>query len=366
MYITILGALIFVAVFAGIILTHELGHFIAARLLGIGVDEFGIGFPPRLKTLFTWKGTRFTLNWIPLGGFNKLKGEDDPNVTDGFINAKPWKRIVMLLAGSTMNLLTAFLAISLLYYQVGIPDPATAQILDVSPNSPAQQAGLKVDDIVLKAGGQTVTGTDQLRSLIIASMDRTLSLTIQRGNQVLVLPVTPDSSRPVSEGATGILLGNMLRPAKSWFSTLPISLRATYETGKQLLSLPGKLIIGAIKPQEAELLGPRSIFNLLQQSIRRDVQSRQPVSGSVAPTPTNYTLTSIISLTLSLGLINLLPIPAFDGGRIFFILPELLFKKRIPPRFENMIHGAAFVILIGLLGYFYLMDFIHPVNIVLP
>lgn len=366
MYITILGALIFIGVFAGIILTHELGHFFAARALGIAVEEFGIGFPPRMLTLFFWKGTRISLNWIPLGGFNKLKGDEDPNVTDGFIYAKPWKRILTLLAGSAMNLLTAFLAISILYYQVGIPDPTTAQVLEVSPNSPAQAAGLELNDIILKAGDQPVTGTDQLRDLILASVDRPLSLTIQRGDQVLVLQVTPDSSRPVSEGATGILLGNVLKPASSWFSTLPISLRATYETGVQLLSLPGKLIIGAIKPKDAQLLGPHSIWNLLQQSVRRDVQSRQPVSGSAATTPTNYTLTSIISLTLSLGLINLLPIPAFDGGRIFFILPELLFKKRVPPRLENLIHSVAFLLIIGLLGYFYIMDFIHPVNIVLP
>jgi len=366
MNLNLIGGLAFLAVFAGIILTHELGHFIVARLVGIEVEEFGIGFPPRILTLFTWKGTKFSLNWIPLGGFNRMKGEDDPNSTDGFSFAKPWARIITLLAGSGMNLITAILAFSILYTQVGIPDPTSAQILEVSSNSPAQQAGLMVDDIVLSAGSQKVTSTDQLRNIILANLDQPLPLTIQRGNEVLDIVVTPDSNRPASDGATGIMLGNRLEPANSWFATLPISLRATYETGRELLSLPGRMIAGVIKPSEAELLGPRSIWNLFQQSVRRDVESRQPITGSQPQLPTNYTLTGIISLTLSLGLINLLPIPALDGGRILFILPELIFRKRIPPKYESMIHGVSFLVLLTLLGYFYILDFIHPVNIILP
>jgi regulator of sigma E protease len=367
MNLNLLGGLVFIAIFAGIILTHELGHFIVARLVGIEVEEFGIGFPPRILTLFTWKGTKFSLNWIPLGGFNRMKGEDDPNSTDGFSFAKPWARILTLLAGSAMNLVTAFLAFSILYTQVGIPKQDSVQIVEVSPNSPAEQSGLKANDIVLQAGSQPVTGVDQLRSIITSNLDKPLTLSIQRDQKVIPIVVTPDSSRPVSEGATGILLGNTLEPASSWFATLPISLRATYETGRELLALPGRLIAGVIKPADAQLLGPRSIWNLFQQSVSRDVQSRQqPVTGSQTQAPTNYTLTGIISLTLSLGLINLLPIPALDGGRILFILPELLFRKRIPVRYESMIHGVSFLILLSLLGYFYILDFIHPVAITLP
>jgi len=366
MNLNLLGGLTFVAVFAGIILTHEFGHFIVARLVGIEVEEFGVGFPPRLFTLFTWKGTKFTLNLIPLGGFNRMKGEDDPIVTDGFVYSKPWKRILTLLAGSAMNLATAVLAFSILYTQIGIPDPKSVQILEVSANSPAQQAGLKVDDIVLNAGTQKITSVDQFRTLITGSLDKPLSLTIQRGKDIIDIVVTPNSKRPAGEGATGVLLGNTLHPVSSWFATIPISLKATYVTGRELLSLPGRLIAGVVKPSEAELLGPRSIWNLFQQSVTRDVESRQPTTSSQPQVPTNYTLTGIISLTLSLGIINLLPIPALDGGRILFILPELLFKKRISPKYESMIHGVTFLILIMLLGYFYIADFIHPVSFVLP
>ena len=366
MNLNLIGGLAFLAIFAGIILIHELGHFFVAKLVGIEVEEFGIGFPPRMLTLFTWKGTKFSLNWIPMGGFNRMKGEDDPNSTDGFSSAKPWARIVTLLAGSTMNLITAVLAFSILYTQIGVPDLSSAQIFEVSSNSPAEQAGLISNDIVISAGDKKITGTDQLRNIIISSLDQPLTLTIQRGDVIMDLVVTPDSNRPASQGATGILLGNVLEPSKSWFATIPLSLRATYETGRELLSLPGRMIAGVIKPSDAELLGPRSIWNLFQQSVRRDVESRQPVTGTQTQNPTNYTLTGIISLTLSLGLINLLPIPALDGGRILFILPELIFRKRIPPKFESMIHGVTFLVLLALLGYFYILDFINPVSIILP
>lgn len=366
MNLNLIGGLTFLAVFAGLILTHELGHFIVAKLVKIEVEEFGIGFPPRMFTLFTWKGTKFSLNWIPLGGFNRMKGEDDPNSKDGFSSAKPWARIVTLLAGSAMNLITAVLAFTILYTQVGVPDLSSAQILEVSVNSPAQQAGLLANDIVINADNQPITSTDQLRNIILSKLDQPLSLTILRGESTLEIVVTPDSHRPAGEGATGILLGNVLKPTKSWFETIPLSFRATYETGRELLSLPGRMIAGVIQPSDAELLGPRSIWNLFQQSVRRDVESRQSETGTQPQSPTNYTLTGIISLTLSLGLINLLPIPALDGGRIFFILPELIFRKRIPPKFESMIHGVSFLILLALLGYFYILDFINPVNIILP
>jgi len=307
MSLTVLGGITFVLVFAGSILLHEFGHFIVARLVGIEVEEFGVGIPPRMLTLFTWKGTKFTLNWLPLGGFNRMKGEDNPETKGGFMDAKPWARITTLLAGSAMNILTAILAFSIYFTQIGIPNYSKVQILDVSPGSPAMQAGIQVNDVVISAGGQEITDTYQLSNIIRENLDQPLALVIMRGDTTINLDVIPDSNRSIQEGATGMLLGSMLEPAKSWFATIPISFQATFQTGRELLSL-----------------------------------------------------------TLSLGIINLLPIPALDGGRIFFILLEVIFRKRVPARFESMIHGITFVILISVLGYFYIMDFIHPVSIILP
>ena len=265
-----------------------------------------------------------------------------------------------------MNLLVAVLAFSILYSQVGIPKFDVVQILEVTQNSPAYKAGIQVEDTILEANGQEISSTDQLRNIILANLDEPIELSILRGETTVNLVVVPDSSRSEQEGATGILMGTKLVPVDSWFETIPISFRATYETGRELLSLPGRLIAGVIQPSEAGLLGPRSIWNLFQQSVQRDVESRQQESSSQSQLPTNYTLSGIISLTLSLGLINLLPIPALDGGRIIFVLLEVIFRRKIPAKFESMVHGITFLILITLLGYFYILDFINPVSITLP
>jgi regulator of sigma E protease len=362
----LLGGITFVLVFAGSILLHEFGHFIAARLLHIEVEEFGIGFPPRMVKLFHWKGTDFTLNWLPLGGFNRIKGEDDPNMPGGLAAARPWKRIVVLLAGAFMNLLTAFFALSLLYNQIGLPDDRSVVIAGVSADSPAEAAGFQSGDKILKVDGQEIHSVQVMRTYTHTHLDQTLAVTVQRGEQVVELSVTPLSSRSEQEGAVGILLGNPLRPASSWFATLPYSFQATFNGIGELLSLPGRIIAGSLQPQEAQIAGPRSIWNLFQQAVARDVQSRQPTETGQEARPTNYTLSVIISLTLSLGVINLLPIPALDGGRIFLVLPEIFLRQRISARFQSMINGIGFLILLTLLGFFYIKDLINPVNFNLP
>jgi regulator of sigma E protease len=366
MSIGLLGGLTFVMVFAGMILIHEFGHFIVARLFHIEIEEFGIGFPPRILTLFTWKGTRFTLNWIPLGGFVRPRGEDDPAVPGGLAAANPWKRIAVLFAGPTMNLLTAIFVYTLLFSQVGSPDARTVVIADVLSGSPAATAGLQTNDIVLTAASEDIRNVKQLYSVTHAHLDEPILLTLQRGDKVIEIIVTPSSQRTETEGAMGVLLGNPFRPVSSYFETIPFSIQETYYTINDLLSLPGRIVGGAIKPDEARLAGPRSIWNLFQQAVTRDVQSRQQTETGQTEAPTNYTLTLIISLTISLGVINLLPIPAMDGGRIFLTLSEIIMRKPLPAKIQNTVNGIGFIVLLALLSYFYVMDFINPIHITLP
>jgi regulator of sigma E protease len=363
---SLLGGITFVVVFAGIIFLHELGHFIVARLVGIEVEEFGIGFPPRAVKLFTWKGTDFTINWIPLGGFNKIKGEDDPSISGGMAAATPWKRILVLLAGVSMNLLTAVLVYTILFSQVGIPDRNSAVVSMIEPGSPAEIAGLKVGDSVLVAGGTPITSSDQLIEITRNYLGKPLALSIQRNEQRLTITITPRVVYPSDQGPMGIAVGQLLRPTNNWFATIPVSFYAAGNDIQNLLSLPGRIIAGSISPQEAQLGGPRSIWNLFQQSVARDVSSRQPAPSGQSRIPTNYTLLIIISLTITVGVANLLPIPALDGWRIFTTLVEIVLRRPIPAKYQAAINSIGFLVLLILLGFFYIKDFITPISFTLP
>lgn len=448
---SLLGGLVFVLVFGGIILLHELGHFSVARLFKIDVEEFGFGLPPRLWRIWRAKGsilvgkerlilplnfdlpfdhktslhrpvnivaatvhgklvvrsidfaatedgqfrpdasterkdlpngevrltgilneahpgTEFTLNWIPLGGFNKFPGEENPDFPGGLASANPWKRILVLLAGATMNLLTAVIVYTLLFSQLGVPDQHTVVIAAVNDDSPAQQAGLLPGDIVTSVSGIEVNSTDQLIETTYANLGVPLTLVIVRDGEEVEITVTPRVTPPEGEGPMGVGLGNPYEPAKTWFHTLPISFTAVGQDINNLLSLPGRLIAGTLSPEEAQMGGPRTIWNLFQQSVSRDVASRQveQTSGETATTPTNYTLLIIISLTTTVAIANLLPIPALDGGRIFMSLIEVVVRRRIPAKYQMAINGVSYIILLLLLGFFYIKDIISPVVITLP
>ncbi|MCH7662530.1 MAG: site-2 protease family protein [Chloroflexi bacterium] len=131
----------FIVGIAILILIHEFGHFLAARLVNVEIEEFGIGFPPRIKELFEYKGTKFTLNWIPLGGFVKPKGENNPGIEGGLAAASPWARLFVLLAGPAMNLGAAVIIFAVIFLRIGGPDSDKVIVLEVDPESPQKSLG---------------------------------------------------------------------------------------------------------------------------------------------------------------------------------------------------------------------------------
>ena len=362
--------IIFLFALGGMIFVHELGHFIAARWAGIEVEEFGLGLPSyKIATLFKWQGTEFTIHALLLGGFIRPKGENDPNVPGGLASANPWKRLVVLFAGPLMNLITAIVVFSFLISSEGVPMPGSIKIDSVAENSPAQQAGMQADDILLAINGQSVTEINAAIVVIKDNLDKPVELLVERNGEQITLTATPLSTRKASEGALGVGLGNPTRPA-TFVESVSGGFMVTGIQAATIVYLPVALIGGAIAPEDARFIGFKGIFDMFDVAVEEDVSSRQEAaavpSGAAAPEPTNWTLNLIGILSISLGVMNLLPIPALDGGRIVFTLPEILFRKRIPPQWENTVNGIAMLMLIGLMLFVNIMDFVNPAQIPVP
>jgi len=365
---TILTWIVFILAFGGMVLIHEFGHFIAARLCGIEVEEFGIGLPtPGAVTLFTWQGTRFTLNWLPLGGFVRPKGENDPNVAGGLAAASPWKRLIVLFAGPLMNLLAAVLIYSLIFTRVGVPDANRVLVSSVSENSPAAQAGFQNGDIFISGNGQPIHNYDELRVIVDANQDKPVNFVVDRHGEQVKLTTIPLMNAEAKRIMIGVGLGVPFKQPSSPVETVSLGAQYTYYNIRALVALPAQMLRGSLNSEQSRLVGLKGIYDILQQTVSHDVQASTtaPVSSDPVDQPVR-TLELIASLSISLGIFNLFPFPALDGGRIIFVLPELIFRRRVSPRVENLIHGMGMAFLLLLMIYINVMDFINPVNVTIP
>jgi len=335
---------------------HEFGHFLAARLSHIEVEEFGLGFPPRMLTLFKSGNTEFTLNWIPFGAFVRPKGENDPNVPDGMATANPWRRLAVLFGGPIMNLLIGILIFSFIFSQTGTPNTKVVQIQEVSPDSPAAQAGILANDVVLKVDGVAIDSMDQLRSVVDSKLGQQVQLTLQRNDQQLTVSLVPRVNPPEGQGATGVILTNPVI-ALNWFQAVPYAVSMTGQQIGEFFMLPVRLIEGQIPADQARLVSPVGMYDIYSQ-----------VREAEAPSETNNPGLAVLNIlyffgfiSIALGITNLLPIPAVDGGRILFVLPELIFHKRVPQNYENAIQAAGFTLLLLLMAFLFVQDIVNPV-----
>jgi regulator of sigma E protease len=333
----------FIIGLAILILLHEFGHFIVSRLLNVEVEEFGIGFPPRMVKLFEARGTEFTLNWIPLGGFVRPKGENDPEVEGGLAAASPWVRLAVMFAGPIMNLLIGLVLAVLFMYSLGAPITSQVEVKGVSPQSPAAQVGLQQGDVIEQINGQKISSINKLQEVISSNLDKPINLTYQSPNgQTQTVTLTPRSSPPQGQGAIGVEIGNPSKPI-SFLQAIPAGAQLAYDNVKGIVMLPVQMIQGTATPQEGRLVGYKGMFEIY-------THLREP-------------LYFFMAISISLGILNLLPIPALDGGRILLTLPEILIRRRIPAQYENMIHLVGFTLLLLLLIYINLQDFINPLQL---
>jgi len=379
---TVLTWIVFILAFGGLVFIHEFGHFIAARMVNVEVEEFGFGLPFFGGfTLFTWKGTRFSFNWFLPGGFVRPKGENDPSIEGGLAAASPWKRLFVLAAGPFMNLFMALLIMSLVITMVGgvIADsnrPETfSQVLvvNVDPNGPAGNAGLLIGDILVSANGNRLSSEQAAVDMIISNQDKPIEFDILRGDEKIRMTITPTYNTDYEKPIIGI---NMCTACEfKYVTTVSDNIKYSLQlTGGQIYSLatlPVRLIQGALPAGQARLIGLKGIFDIMTETISSDVETNQSQPAQPSTTPNPYsepiqTLALIGSLSISLGIFNLFPFPAIDGGRIIFLIPELFFKKRVPHEFENLVHGIGLTFLMLLMIYVNVMDFIKPITSGVP
>lgn len=348
----------FVATLVVLIVIHELGHFLAARLLGVEVEEFGIGFPPRMLTLFKWGGTIFSLNWIPLGGFVRPRGENDPNVAGGLAAASPWVRLVVLIAGPFANFLAAIVVFAVIFFQIGNPVFGKVEILEVAANSPAEASGLQAGDLVVSVDGQSVETTNDLAEVVGNNLGQSITLEYERAGAIFPTTLTPRANPPEGEGAIGIVMTLQIIDRDPITLTEAALLGGTAVAGQSqaILRLPFELIEGNVAPEEARLVGLKGMSDIFSEQVERDRAADSPGFGL-------NVLSFVGAISVSLGLLNLMPIPALDGGRILFTLPEILIGRRIPQEFENTVNLIGFALLIMLMIYVNFQDFINPVQI---
>jgi len=366
--VPVLGALIFV---------HELGHFVAAKRFGIKVLEFGFGFPPRLFGI-RYGETLYSINLVPLGGFVRMVGEEDPEDPRSFARKSVLQRIIVLSAGSFMNLLTPIVIFTVLF---AIPrDTAIGSVIisGVAPGSPAAEAGLRPGDIVLAYDGNRVNNHLDLITQVMATLGSETEITVRRGAivsglggspelaAVETLTVVPRLNPPqlqvvdnvaepetqvslgdaqlynrelevgdiITQGSIGVMIGTsnvrIVKQRESIWNAVPMAVERIWDVVAITKNGFARWIAGGPDPG---LAGPIGIARVTGEVAKAGIS---PI----------FELTALLSI--SLGIVNILPIPALDGGRLMFVVIEWVRRgKRISPKREGLVHLVGFALLLG-------------------
>jgi len=343
----------FFIVLTPIVLIHELGHFWAARRSNIQIEEFGFGLPPRAAIITKRNGTIYSLNWIPLGGFVRPAGEDDPDVPGGLSGASKRARLFVLAAGAGANILLAFV----IFWVISVMGVPAVAVTAVNPNSPALAAGLQSGDVILEVDGVKADNSRVIADPMYAKGGQMVNLLIRRDGQEITVPVVPRMTGnydPQTEGPLGVSLGvagDGTRIKRTLLQGVGNAADSVWGYAKLFVSVPAMLIRGDLSPHEAR---PISIVGISQMA-----------GQSVEATTTTHDLFPLLNMiafiSLALGLTNLLPIPALDGGRIMFVLIEAVRGHRIEPEREGMVHVIGMLILLGLMVLLMVQDIVNPI-----
>jgi len=368
---------VFLIIIGFLVLVHELGHFLVAKRNGVGAEEFGLGFPPRIagfyrnrKKRWAWvwgnkqvqaeikerDETVYSINAIPLGGFVKIVGEDGGSSNDpkSFSNKNAWIRFKILSAGVAMNVFFGFL-LFVAAYKIGLPeaiddennDPrAKVQIGQVIKGSPADQLGLEIGDQVVSFNGAKIESISQLQDLIKQNAGQSVKLEIEKtGEQkIKTIGTVLRENAPVGEGILGVLLVKTVLKENSLLESIKLAFETTFGVIVSIFVFLWELISGLfqLKPVPTEVSGPVGIAIM---------------TGKMANLGIAYLLHFAGLLSVNLAVINFLPLPALDGGRILFLLIEKIKGNPVNQKLEGIIHTVGFFALLLLMFLVTIKDF---------
>lgn len=361
----LLTIVVFLLILTVLVLIHEFGHYITAKKLGVKVEEFGFGFPPRVWGKQIGE-TLYSINLLPIGGFVKLFGEDEAGAgrieitqnkkqitkkeeNRAFYARPVWQRALMVGAGVIMNFLLAFVIITYLYAFVGVPSAGNeVLIVGLAKNAPAAKAGIAVGDRVLAVDGKRLTNPDQLITFTKNHLGQLLHVSVlTKSGKREEIAVTPRLHYPADEGAMGIAISqNVVVKKYPWYQAPLVGLKESLTESWMILQGLGQAVTTAAVQHQVPkgLAGPVGIAELTGQFIQ------------VGPAAV---LSLVSLLSLNLAILNILPIPALDGGRLFFILYEAVTRRKVNQKVENYAHAVGMALLLALIAFITFHDLVR-------
>jgi regulator of sigma E protease len=342
-------AIIFILILGLLVLVHELGHFVSAVKLGVDVEEFAIGFPPKI---FAWKrkGIKYSINWIPMGGFVKIKGEQGEGLDDprSFINQPAWKKLIIVSAGVLMNFVLAFVLLSVVF-MLGFPQELSKDmgdknirdknvvILQVAKGSPANKVGLEIGDKILEVNGQSFDNYEEVYAQLEFLRGENIELSVLKtDNQKMTYNLKHEKLEGYDESMLGVGISETGIVDYGFFGSISQGFKVTIS-----------MITGIIK----------ALYHLIADLITRGKLAEgfggplavAAVTGDVVKLGFINIVYFAAILSINLGVINFFPFPALDGGRAMFILAQAATRKKLNEKVEAWIHNSGFIILVTIL-----------------
>lgn len=353
--------ILFVIALSILVVVHELGHFVAAKLTKTKVEEFGLGIPPKIWGKRRGE-TEWSLNALPIGGFVRLYGEN-PDAGDekqsvewkrrSFVEKNPWQKLLIVIGGVMMNVVAAVAIFAVVYLVVGVPrETGEVRIVGIAKGSPAEKAGLREDDWIVAVEGTTISKPDELTKIAGEKKGHKVVMTVERGGEVGQYEIEAREKPPEGEGAMGVSISNTVMDKIAWYEIhrgIGAGFKEAFFWGKIIFDGVGKMVGGLLTGQvPSDVAGPIGMYQATS-SIRKG-------QGLLAV----MHFFGIVSVNLAV--VNILPFPALDGGRIMFVLYELVTRRRANQKVEILVNNIGMMFLLGVILLVTVADIVRVIR----